>query len=157
MIEVVGIKASAGYLNGYGDPEYIEELQRMKLPFMPDGKFRAFPIMGDSMPPLNEGSFVVGKFIERLDQIKDGKTYIIVSLEEGIVYKRVYNNPGSLIMHSDNPAYEPYHIKKSDVVEVWEFVCSIRTQEHEPAEVPQDHILTALRELKNEVASLRAS
>lgn len=157
MIEVVGMKASAGYLNGYGDPEYIEELQKMKLPFMPDGKFRAFPIMGDSMPPLNEGSYVVGRFIESLDQVKDGRTYVVVSKEEGIVYKRVFNNPGTLILHSDNPAYEPYHIQKADVIEIWEFVCSIRTQEHEPVEAPTDTILSALRDLKNEVASLRVA
>ena len=157
MIEVVGMKASAGYLNGYGDPEYIEELQKMKLPFMPDGKFRAFPIMGDSMPPLNEGSYVVGRFVESLDHVKDGRTYIVVSKEEGIVYKRVFNNPGTLILHSDNPAYQPYHVQKADIVELWEFVCSIRTQEHEPADVPNDSILNALRELKDEVASLRVA
>ena len=31
-IELVPQKASAGYLNGYSDPEYLEELPRFKLP-----------------------------------------------------------------------------------------------------------------------------
>src|SRR5690606_2131504 len=34
LIEVVPIKATAGYLAGYDDPEYIEQLQKIKLPFL---------------------------------------------------------------------------------------------------------------------------
>src|SRR5690242_16995901 len=32
-IEVVTARASAGYLNGYSDPEYMEKLPQMNLPF----------------------------------------------------------------------------------------------------------------------------
>lgn len=46
LIEVVPVKATAGYLAGYDDPEYIEQLQKIKLPFLPTGKHRAFPIKG---------------------------------------------------------------------------------------------------------------
>ncbi|MCE3259526.1 MAG: family transcriptional regulator [Bacteroidetes bacterium] len=56
MVELIPMKASAGYLKGYADPEYIEKLPQMKLPFLPTGKHRAFPIKGDSMPPIKEGS-----------------------------------------------------------------------------------------------------
>jgi transcriptional regulator with XRE-family HTH domain len=66
LIELIPIKAHAGYLNGYSDPEYIENLQRMKLPFLAAGKHRTFPIKGDSMPPLKEGSYVVGKYVDSL-------------------------------------------------------------------------------------------
>ena len=44
LIEVVPVKATAGYLAGYDDPEYIEQLQKIKLPFLPTGKHRAFTI-----------------------------------------------------------------------------------------------------------------
>jgi len=37
MIELIPVKASAGYLRGYSDPDYIERLPRMKLPFLPVG------------------------------------------------------------------------------------------------------------------------
>ena len=50
MVELVPLKASAGYTRGYADPDYIEKLPQMKLPFLPSGKHRAFPIKGDSMP-----------------------------------------------------------------------------------------------------------
>ena len=35
LIEIVAVKASAGYLEGYDDPEYIEDLEKIKLPFLP--------------------------------------------------------------------------------------------------------------------------
>ena len=52
LIEIIPAKASAGYLQGYDDPEYIEQLQKIKLPFLPTGTHRAFPIKGDSMLPV---------------------------------------------------------------------------------------------------------
>jgi hypothetical protein len=58
--------ASAGYTRGYADPDYIEKLPQMKLPFLPSGKHRAFPIKGDSMPPIREGSFVIAKFFAKI-------------------------------------------------------------------------------------------
>ena len=64
QIEVVTVKASAGYLSGYADPEYMEKLPIMNLPFDFIGKHRSFPINGDSMPPLKTGDFVIGKFVE---------------------------------------------------------------------------------------------
>ena len=110
-IEVVPIKASAGYLSGYDDPEFIAELPQMKLPFIPTGKHRAFPIKGDSMEPwVREGAFVVGKFIESPDYIRDGQTYIVVTHNEGLVYKRIFRsetNKNVLVFKSDNAFYAP--------------------------------------------------
>ena len=51
-IEIIPQKASMGYLRGYSDPEYIESLETISLPFLKNGKFRAFPASGDSMPPF---------------------------------------------------------------------------------------------------------
>jgi hypothetical protein len=41
-------------MTGYADPEFIG-LQRISLPFLKNGKYRAFPVT-DSMPPHKEGS-----------------------------------------------------------------------------------------------------
>lgn len=155
LIEVVGIKASAGYTEGYGDPEFIEELPKMKLPFMPPGKFRAFPIKGDSMLPLREGSFVVGRFIDGIDQIVEGNTYILVTLSDGIVYKRVYKEDGNLILHSDNSFYRPYTLPITEIVELWEFTCSINTKEFEQEAIENRAILQAIKELKEDVHLLK--
>ncbi len=158
LIEVIPIKASAGYLNGYADPEYIEQLEKIKLPFVPTGKHRAFPIKGDSMLPLKEGSYVVGKYLESIREIKDGKTYILLTKYDGMVYKRVYNNledKGTLTLASDNKAYDPYEVKGEEVLEIWEFTCSIQTQEYSEEELKVESILRMFRELQVELKSIR--
>lgn len=155
LIEVVEAKASAGYTEGYGDPEYIEELPTMSLPFIPHGKYRAFPIKGDSMPPLTDGSYVVGKFIEHPDQIKNGTTYVLVTHSEGIVYKRVYHADDELTLFSDNTFYKPYHIPRSDIMEIWEFACSIHTREFENDTIDNQTILRAIQKLQHDVEALR--
>ena len=52
-IELVPMKASAGYLNGYADPEFVAQLPKFYLPMFKQGTYRAFEIKGDSMLPLN--------------------------------------------------------------------------------------------------------
>lgn len=122
-IELVPYKASAGYLNGYADPEYIGELPKFQLPFLPtSGTYRAFEITGDSMLPLVSGTIVIGQYIERLDEIKNGETYILLSQKEGVVYKRVINQKenNSIFLISDNKNYPPYSIGADEVLEIWE-------------------------------------
>ncbi len=121
-IELVAEKARAGYLDGYADPEYIEKLSKFRLPFLPQGTYRAFEIKGDSMLPLQPGSVVVGEYVADWTDVKDNETYIVVSQNEGIVYKRVINNIDAnktLILKSDNDTYPPYPISIEDVVEMW--------------------------------------
>ena len=91
MVEIVPEDASAGYLRGYSDPEYIESLNNLKLPFLPTGKHRAFPIKGDSMLPIKSGSFVIAKFLEDMRDLQSGSTYIVLTHNDGLVYKRVYD------------------------------------------------------------------
>ncbi len=157
LIEIIPIQASAGYLEGYADPEYIEQLQKIKLPFLPTGTHRAFPIKGDSMLPVKDGSFVVAKFINDLDDIKDGRTYIVLTRDEGLVYKRVYNRlekENCLELHSDNKLYEPYKVHVRDVLELWEFTCCINTQEYEANELKLSSIVNMFRDLKVELKSI---
>ena len=78
-IEIVSQRAKAGYLNGYADPEYIESLQQVSLPFLGPGKHRGFPVEGDSMPPHEDGSIIIGRYVERLGEVMDGKTYILIT------------------------------------------------------------------------------
>jgi len=158
LIELIPIKASAGYLNGYSDPEYIEQLQKFKLPFIPSGKHRAFPIKGDSMLPINEGSYVVGKFVERLSEIKNGRTYVLLTQNDGIVYKRLYGkeeDSGTFLLMSDNKTYKPYELSASEILEAWEFTCCIRTQEYDEDELKIDGILKMLRELQIELQDFK--
>ncbi|AUC76152.1 XRE family transcriptional regulator [Olleya sp. Bg11-27] len=160
LIEVVPVKASAGYLAGYDDPEYIEQLQKIKLPFLPTGKHRAFPIKGDSMLPMKDGAFVIGRFVEDRSEIKSGRTYVLVTLNDGMVYKRVYNNIAlndSLLLISDNKVYNDYSVPISEVLEIWEFTCSINTQEYTQEELKISSILGMFNELGVELKALEKS
>lgn len=156
FIEVVPHKAKAGYLTGYADPEFIESLQYISLPFLGSGKFRGFPVEGDSMPPHEDGSIIVGRYVENLGGVVDGKTYIFITKDEGIVYKRLNKNKKNvLVVESDNSFYPPYEVKASDILEIWEYKCNIglsdRKQEISETESVKDMFL----ELKREINELK--
>ncbi|MCW4470185.1 LexA family transcriptional regulator [Flavobacterium sp. MFBS3-15] len=155
-IEIIPQKAKAGYLNGYSDPEFIEGLQQISLPFLKNGKFRAFPVSGDSMPPHRDGSFIIGKYVESLGEVRDGRTYILLTKNEGIVYKRLNKNgKNSLVLSSDNSFYEPYSVRASDVLEIWEYACSIATNEFEPDSLEPQSIRDMFNSLRNEIKALK--
>jgi transcriptional regulator with XRE-family HTH domain len=156
MVELIPVKAQAGYLRGYSDPEYIERLPKMKLPFLPSGKHRAFPIKGDSMPPIKEGSFVIGKYLERLEDMKLGKTYVVVTKDDGLSYKRIMNaTKKELELHSDNKTYKPYKVKTEDVLELWEYTCCLNMNEYNDEDLNLGSIMNMLRSLKVEIEQIK--
>ena len=157
VIEIIPHKAQAGYLSGYADPEFIEGLQQLSLPFLGPGKFRAFPISGDSMPPHNDKSFVVGKYVENLGEIKKNKTYILITSSEGITYKRLRDkNEQGILVEPDNIIYNSYQIKLSDILEIWEYVCHIGRDDSRPEllETNMPAMLSAIRKDLNEVKKM---
>ncbi len=122
-IAFVPLKAAAGYLNGYGDPEFIDELNTFTLPMLTGGNYRAFEIIGDSMLPTPSGSVIVGEKVDDLESLKNNTACILVSKNEGIVYKRVQKNgrqKNKLTLISDNPTYHPYTVNAEEVVEMWQ-------------------------------------
>lgn len=122
-IPFVPVKAAAGYLAGFADPEFIDELNTFTLPMLTGGDYRAFEIVGDSMMPTPSGSVIVGDKVESLDDVKNNNTYVVVSKTEGIVYKRVLKNnrqKNKYTLVSDNPSYQPYSINSEDILEVWQ-------------------------------------
>ena len=122
VIHFVPVKAAAGYLNGYADPEFLDELNTFTLPMLSGGTYRAFEIVGDSMLPTPSGSVIVGEKVQNFDDVKNNNAYIILSKSEGVVYKRVLKSNRSknkLTLVSDNPAYQPYNVNAEDVLEFW--------------------------------------
>ena len=87
LIHFVPVKAAAGYLTSYADSEFIDELNTFTLPMLSGGQYRAFEIVGDSMLPTPSGSVIVGEKINGIDEVKNDMAYIVVSRNEGIVYK----------------------------------------------------------------------
>ena len=132
-IELVPQKAAAGYLNGFADPEYLEELPRFQLPLLPQtGTYRAFEISGDSMLPLTSGTMVIGQYLESAREVRDGKTYVFVTAKEGVVYKRAYRKENGMLLVSDNTVYSPYEVELAEILEIWEAKAFISMQFPEP-------------------------
>ena len=153
-IEFVNEKAKAGYINSFADPEYIGNLPVFQLPFLSkEKKYRAFSISGDSMLPIPDGSMVIGEFIQDFYNIKTNEAYILVTREEGIVFKLVENNlknEKSLTLISLNPEFETYLMPIAEIREVWKFVCYLNTEIPEP-ETDIKKILKSVKELKSEL------
>ncbi|MDI9358425.1 MAG: helix-turn-helix domain-containing protein [Phycisphaerales bacterium] len=122
-IHFVPIKASAGYLSGYSDPEFIAELNSFTLPMVTPGNYRAFEIIGDSMLPTPSGSVVIAEKVETIDNIENTHAYVLLSKSDGVVYKRIMRNNRNktrLTLMSDNPNYTPYQMSLEDILEVWQ-------------------------------------
>ncbi|MFN6040002.1 MAG: XRE family transcriptional regulator [Bacteroidota bacterium] len=125
-VELVNLKARAGYTNGYSDPEFISALPVFQLPYLStERKYRAFQLEGDSMHPIPHGAFVIGEFIQNWREIKDGTPCVVITENDGIVFKIVENklkDEKTLLLKSLNTLYEPYEVKANEVKEVWKFV-----------------------------------
>src|ERR1700756_4225578 len=160
-IEMVPVKASAGYLNGYADPEYVAALPKFYLPMFKQGTYRAFEIKGDSMLPLVSGTVIIGEYVENWADVKAGETYVVVSKSDGVVYKRIGNRfkeNKKLKLVSDNPVYEPYEINGEDVLEIWKGKGYISTQLPEPTPEPTMESLTAMMaQMQRSIAGLKTS
>lgn len=157
-IELVSKKARAGYTTGFSDPEFISVLPTFNLPFLKkDRKYRTFPIKGDSMPPVSDGSYVVAEYVENWSSIKDGFPHIVVTIDDGIVFKNVYkrlNDSQSFQLCSTNPLYEPYEVHANDIVEIWKFVNYI-SSDMPTTTFKESELTKAILDLQTEVKHLK--
>ena len=125
LIEVVSQRAKASYLAGFSDPEYIAELPRFSLPFLPaDKKYRVFQVDGDSMLPIPPAAWIVCEYLEDWTSMKDGERYVIVTEQDGVTFKIAYNRlrkSEQLLLCSSNPLYPPFEVAASQIKEVWRY------------------------------------
>lgn len=160
-ISIVPNKASAGYLNGLADPEYVAELPHFALPVseLSHGRtYRVFQIKGDSMLPIPPGSYVFCDYVESFEGIRDGKPYVVITSDDGIVYKRVFNNvydDGTLLLKSDNREYEPYSIHADQVLEVWQALGFLTFDLPEPTNMDISQLSSMVIEMKEEIKRLK--
>jgi len=157
-IELVNVKASAGYTAGYSDPSFISVLPTFQLPFLKkDRKYRTFPIKGDSMPPVSEGSYVVAEYVENWNTIKNGYPHIVVTEDDGIVFKVVYNrldDNQTFQLCSTNPFYLPYEVHANKIVEMWKFVNYI-SSDLPVTEFKESELTKAILDLQADVKHIK--
>jgi transcriptional regulator with XRE-family HTH domain len=157
-VELVGEKAKAGYRSGFADPEYIRVLPVFQLPFLSrDRKYRAFQVSGDSMLPIPDKSWVIGEFVQNWFTIRTGYPYIILTLEDGIVFKMAENKlkeEQKLTLISLNPLYEPYDVNVKDIREVWKFVHYVSSEIPEP-NLPKDELTKTVISMQKELKEIQ--
>jgi transcriptional regulator with XRE-family HTH domain len=156
-IPFVPVKAAAGYLAGYADPEFVDELNTFTLPMLSGGNYRAFEIIGDSMLPTPSGSVIVGEKVESVEEVKNNTACIVVSRNEGIVYKRVQKNgrvKNKLTLASDNPVYHPYTVNTEDVLEMWQ-AQMVLSKANQQQRWDMGQLTNIVSDLQEQVISLR--
>jgi transcriptional regulator with XRE-family HTH domain len=159
-VVMVPIRARAGYLGGYADPEFMQSLPAYRLPGLNNGTFRLFEVEGLSMyPTLQAGDLVIGSYVEQLGIVRDDRVHVVVTKNDGVVVKRVLNRiktDGKLILKSDNykdrDMFPPIVCEQQDVVEIWYATGFISRQMRPPAEM-----YTRLVDLEGRFTLLEAS
>ena len=157
-IELVPEKAKAGYTRGFADPEFVRELPVFQLPFLsPERKYRTFQISGDSMLPIPDSAWVTGEFVQDWNTLKNGEACIVLTLDEGIVFKIVENRiekEGKIGLISLNSAYKPYELMVVEIREIWRFIHYI-SEELPSGEVSAADLAYSLNQLKEDVALIK--
>lgn len=159
-IEFVPVKAKAGYLHGYQDPEFIASLPTFHLPIIKnDRKYRLFPVTGDSMLPFPENAYVIGEYVDDWALIKDGEKCLIISSEQGFVLKEVHNQlkkDKTLLLKSTNTLYKPYVVPVNEIQEIWRFAGYIDLKWPQQA-FSINEILNEVNVLKTKIENLQPS
>jgi hypothetical protein len=93
--------------------------------------------------------------VESVKDIRDGDTYILVTADEGIVYKRVFKKGNMVELHSDNKHYQPYAIPLGSVLEIWQFVCTLNVSDKKEEELNLESIMDMLRSMRVEIERIK--
>ena len=74
------------------------------------------------MHPIPSGAWVIAEYLDDWSRLKDGSSCVVVTRNEGIVFKLVYKRleeSGSILLVSRNPQYAPYSLSVMDISEIW--------------------------------------
>lgn len=136
-VPLVNQYAYGGYLSGYADEEYVQQLT--KIPFMVDkeyrGKYMCFEVRGDSMDVdkkinYSNGDIVLGREIQRDHwrdklHIDEWPAFVIVHQERGIIIKQITahnKDTGDITCHSFNSLYDDFVVNLSEVVQLFNVI-----------------------------------
>lgn len=163
-VAVVPVKAAAGYMEGYGDPEFLESLPTFGLP-LPEVTqnltHRLFQIEGDSMLPIPSKSYILSTFEEDWHRAGGMRPYVVVTRDKGVVFKRVENRLDTehkdFLLISDNPDYPPYPVDPNAVVEIWRARGYLAFDWPTPAFSGMERIQGTLDSLRAEIHALKGA
>lgn len=142
QVPIIKEKAYAGYLVGFSDPEFYEDLETIPLPVdsVHRGLYLAFEVSGRSMVcydsdeladlSIRPGWIAIGRDIPR-DKWKyklhthTTDTWIIVHKSKGVLIKQITNHDvenGRIIIHSLNPEYKDEELSLEDIRQIFSVV-----------------------------------
>jgi len=126
--EFVPVKARAGYLLGYADPEYLETLPKYTatVDHMPKGKYRYFEAILDGTV-LQCRKILPHHWAGKLHSHK-WSSFVFVHRTEGIIVKQVAGQDletGDVVLRSINPdksKYPDFTVNLDDIREIYNVV-----------------------------------
>lgn len=159
---IVPVKAAAGYLEGFGDLDYIGSLPHFSMPFaeLPaDRTYRIFQIAGESMLPILPGAYVISEYVQDWTNIKSDGRYVLLTRDDGIVFKRMRPlDAGKVLeLHSENTDFQPYKLNWDQILEVWKALGVINFKLDSISERPdvaQIRLVEAIERLEGRVRNL---
>lgn len=160
LIPLVREEAQAGYMNGFGDPEYIKTLDVYQIPGFESGNYRLFEIEGDSMQPaVHPREIVICEFVKDWKSIENGSLCVVIT-QEGILAKRLYyydENKNMLLLKSDNAKYKTFSIETKSVYEIWYMRAKITSvfADNNLGEKRLEKLESDINLLKNQVKKLK--
>ena len=139
-IPLVNQFAYAGYLDGYTDTSYMEQLP--KIPFIVDkeghGNYIAFEVKGDSMNNGTEESYLEGDrlycreiapYLWATTKLHLRKWDFVIVHTDGIIVKRIIDHDvenHTITIHSLNDMYPDRVIDLCDVKQIFNVIESVR-------------------------------
>src|SRR6185436_7424504 len=118
-----------------------------------------FQVSGDSMLPIPDKSWVIGEFVENWYNIKDGEACILLTQDDGIVFKLAFNQikkKKNLLLKSLNSEYEPYEININEIREVWKF-CNYLSSEIPEPQLAKDELFSKVMKLEKDMHKIKGA
>jgi hypothetical protein len=109
------------------------------------------------MLPIPDRSWVTGEFLQDWKDIISGEAYVVLTLDDGIIFKVVENlleKDNRLVMYSLNPVYEPFSLNISEIREVWKFNHFISSEIPDPL-LPEAELVKTVANLKHDMDVLK--
>ena len=110
------------------------------------------------MLPIPHGAWVTGVFVQDWNTLHDKDACILLTREEGILFKVVENRlkeEKKLILHSLNPLYAPIDMPATDIREIWQFVHFISPTIPENLTTENYHLTETVRQLRQDVTAIQ--
>ncbi|HLS30685.1 MAG TPA: LexA family transcriptional regulator [Flavobacteriaceae bacterium] len=158
---LVNQRAAAGYPQNIQESGWHKKLPAFNLPLpeFRNATYRGFQVEGNSMEPnLRAGEWVLGKAVDNLSDVNEGKIYVIITYDSVLVKKlyRLPNDSSKIRLVSINTEYPPLEMKVTEIQELWQVNSKLTFSLNANAEnsILQE-LQESMEELKRELQSFK--